>query len=102
MTGRSASATMRRMTGLPAPAFPSSRLRRAAAGLACAALLAPLGGCAVVAVTGAAVGTAASVAGTAVSTTVSVAGTAVKTTGKVVGKTVDVLTPSSAPDPVPR
>ncbi len=88
-----------------------ARARRAApaAGLVLAlafglAALASLGGCAVVAVTGAVVGTAVSVAGTAVSTTVSVAGTAVRTTGKVVGKTVDVLTPSAAPAPetIPR
>lgn len=62
--------------------------------LACA-----VSGCAVVAVTGAVVGTAASVAGTVVSTTVDVGAAAVRTTAKVVEKTVDVMTGGSSEPP---
>ena len=56
-----------------------------------------LGGCAVVTVAGAVVGTAASVAGTVVSTTVEVGGAVVRTAAKAVEKTVDAVTGSSEP-----
>ena len=56
-----------------------------------------LGGCAVVAVTGAVVGTAVAVGGAAVSVGTTVVGGTVKVAGKAVGATVDAITPSSPP-----
>jgi hypothetical protein len=65
-------------------------MRLPAASLFLAALLAPLHGCAVVTVAGAAAGAAISVGGAVVSTGVDL-------TGKVIGKTIDVVAPG--PDP---
>ena len=60
---------------------------RRGATLAALVALVPLGGCAVVAVTGAVVGTAVSVTG-------SVIGAGVSVTGKVIEKTIDIVMPS--------
>lgn len=60
---------------------------RRGATLAAFVALVPLGGCAVVAVTGAVVGTAVSVTG-------SVIGTGVSVGGKVIEKTVDIVAPN--------
>ena len=57
-----------------------------------AAAAAGLGGCAVVSIAGAAAGAAISVTGAVVST-------GVKVTGKVIEKTIDLVTPGSAPAP---
>lgn len=64
-----------------------ARAPRRGATLAAFVALVPLGGCAVVAVTGAVVGTAVSVTG-------SVIGAGVSVTGKVIEKTIDIVTPN--------
>lgn len=64
--------------------------RLAAAALSVAALVSP--GCAVVSVAGAAAGAAIAVTGAVIGATVTL-------TGKVIEKTIDVVTPSSKPEP---
>lgn len=74
------------MTEASAPAAPRGRGRLAL--LAALAVAAPLSGCAVASVAGAAAGAAISVTGAVVST-------GVRVTGKVVEKTIDAVTPGS-------
>ena len=69
-------------------------MRRVALFVLVPALLAGLGGCAVVSIAGAAAGAAIEVGG-------AVVGTTVRVTGKVIEKTIDIVTPSS-PEEVAR
>lgn len=101
-TDKAACPAIARPAGADNPDMRLHRIRplRIAAFVAAGAT-APLAGCAVVSVAGAATGAAITVAGAATGAAISVGGAVVGTTvsvaGKVVGKTIDLAMPSPSP-----